>query len=758
MEISARSFFVSLFLLSVAFAGLSRTKTPLYRQADADIDVRVEDLLGRMTLDEKIGQLNQRSYWYSQRGRELFFPMAAAGQVGSFMNVTDPATSDSLQYMAVECSRLGIPLLMARDVIHGYKTIFPIPLGLAATFSPEMAADAARIAAVEASSDGIRWTFAPMLDIARDPRWGRIAEGCGEDPYLASLMAEAMVRGFQHGDSLGSSTSLAACAKHFVAYGAAEGGRDYNCTNVTGRELRQTYFPPFEAALRAGALTFMSSFNANDGIPASCNRQLLHDVLRDQWGFKGFVVSDCFSVRELIAHGVAADEAEAAAKCISAGVDMDMEDGIYSSHLRTLVGKGLVSEEDIDRAVRGILRVKFKLGLFENPYVATPQSVKYAQSHLDAARRSALMSAILLKNDNKTLPLSPDRTKRILLTGPLADATYDQLGTWIFDGEKEHTVTLLQALRNQYSDSISIVYEPGLKYSRHDDDACIERAVAAADVDAIIVAVGEEAILSGEGHSMAGLGLVGGQSKLIERLKSTGKPLVMIVMAGRPLAIGREAEMADAVLYSFHPGTMGGPALADLLMGRESPSGKTPVTFPSTSGQCPIYYNHPSTGRPATGKEIGLDGIPEEAGNTFLGCTSYYLDAGYEPLYPFGYGLSYTDFDYSDLKLDSADYPLDGTVRASFTLTNKGNCRATEVAQLYTSDVVASVTPAVTALRRFERVTLAPGESRRMEMSFPVSELAFVGSDLEKRVEPGEFILRVGTDSRAPLSTRFTVR
>lgn len=733
--------------------------TPLYRQADAPVDDRVDDLLSRMTLDEKIGQLNQRAFWDSPEGHGLFIPMIEAGQVGSFMNVFNPALSDSLQRIALERSRLGIPLLMARDVIHGYKTIFPIPLGQAATFSPEVAYAGARVAAVEASSDGVRWTFAPMIDIARDARWGRIAEGCGEDPYLTSRMAEAMVRGFQHGDSLGSPTSLAACAKHFVAYGAAEGGRDYNSTGVTERELRQAYLPPFEAASRAGVLTFMSSFNANDGIPSSCNPLLLTDILRDEWGFKGFVVSDCFSVRELVPHGVAADEAEAALKCIAAGTDMDMEDGIYLTHLRNLVDSGKVSEKDIDRAVRGILRVKFMLGLFEDPYVHTPQSVKYAPEHLEAARQAALQSAILLKNDNATLPLDSRKVRSILVTGPLADAAYDQLGTWIFDGEKEHTVTLLDALRSQYGDSVRIVYEPGLKYSRQADAASIARAAAAArGVDAVVVAVGEEAILSGEGHSMADLELVGGQSRLVESLAATGKPLVMVVMAGRPLAIGREAAKAGAVIYAFHPGTMGGPALADIIMGRESPSGKTPVTFPSTSGQCPIYYNHANTGRPATGNEIHIDGIPEEAANTFLGCTCYYLDAGHLPLYPFGYGLSYTTFEYSDLTTDASEYSADGTVNVSFTLTNTGSRKATEVVQLYTADLVASVTRPVRELLRFDRVTLNPGESTRVAMSVPVSELGFVGSDMKWRVEPGQFRLWAGGSSLADLSTDISVR
>lgn len=740
----------------IALSVGAKPTQPLYKNPAAPVEKRVDDLLSRMTLDEKIGQLNQRSFWDTPDGHALFYGMLRAGQIGSFMNVLRPAVADSIQRIALTESRLGIPVLFARDVIHGYKTIFPIPLGQAATFSPEVAAEGARVAAVEASSDGIRWTFAPMIDIARDARWGRIAEGCGEDPYLASCFARAMVRGFQNGDSLATPTSVAACAKHFVAYGAAEGGRDYNTTGVTERELRQTYLPPFKAAVDAGALTFMSSFNANDGTPASCNRHMLTDILRGEWGFPGFVVSDCFSIRELVPHGVAADEADAAAQCLTAGLDMDMEDSAYINNLARLVKEGTVSEADIDRAVRSILYVKFKMGLFEDPYIHTPQSVKYSPAHLAAAKRAALRSAILLKNDGATLPLDTKRKPRVLLTGPLADAPYDQLGTWIFDGEKEHTVTLRAALAAEKG--LKLNYVPSLKYSRHVDAAGIDRAVAAAAAaDVIVCAVGEEAILSGEGHAMAETYLVGAQSELVKRLKATGKPLVLIVMAGRPLSIGREVEQADAVLYVFHPGTMGGPALADLLTGRESPSGKTPVTFPKTSGQCPIYYNHQQTGRPANGTEIGLSGIPEEAGNTFLGCTSYYLDAGHEPLYPFGYGLTYTTFDYSDLKLDSDRYPLDGTITAEVTLTNTGKRKATEVVQLYTRDLVASVSPSVRDLRRFERVTLAPGESRRLKFTLPVSELAFIGADLKPRVEPGAFTLGIGSSSLAPLTAKFTV-
>lgn len=503
----------------------------LYKDATQPVEKRVENLLSQMTLDEKIGQLNQRSMWGGDDALAIFSEEISKGNIGSLLNVPDAVYADSMQRVAIERSRLGIPVLISRDVIHGYKTIFPIPLGQAATFDTAVVEKGARIAAVEASSDGIRWTFAPMIDIARDPRWGRIAEGCGEDVYLTSRMSRAMVKGFQ-GDDLTSSTSMAACAKHFVGYGASESGRDYNSTFIPERLLRNVYLPPFEEACKAGCLTYMSSFNDNDGVPASGNKFVLTDILRGEWGFNGFVVSDWASVGEMVNHGFCADRKEAAMKGFNAGVDMEMESGTYIAHMKELLDEGKVSQADIDRSVANILRVKFMLGLFENPYITTPQDVKYSDEHLAAAKEAAVKSAILLKNDNETLPLSSG-VKRILLTGPLADARHDQMGTWVFDGEKEKTVTLLDALRNEYGGDINIIYEPALGYSRDKNEAGIARAVnAVRGVDAVIAVVGEESILSGEAHCLADLNLVGAQGKLIEALSHTGKPLVTVVMAG----------------------------------------------------------------------------------------------------------------------------------------------------------------------------------------------------------------------------------
>lgn len=729
--------------------------TPLYKDPSQPVEKRVDDLLSRMTLDEKIGQLNQRSSWSGESATGYFSKEIEAGNIGSLLNV-DPVSADSLQRVAVEKSRLGIPVLLSRDVIHGYRTIFPIPLGQAATFDTALVAQGARIAAVEASADGIRWTFSPMIDISRDARWGRIAESFGEDVWLTRQMGRAMVRGYQ-GDAGNDSTSMAACAKHFVGYGASESGRDYNSTFIPERQLREVYLAPFEDVCREGAMTYMSSFNDNDGIPASGNRHVLTDILRGEWGFDGFVVSDWASVAEMINHGYCADRKDAARTGFNAGVDMEMESGTYIENMKALIDEGAVKMDDIDRSVASVLRIKFLLGLFDNPYITTPQDVLYAPEHLAAARQAAAESAILLKNADETLPLKEGMT--ILLTGPMADAPHDQMGTWVFDGQKDHTVTLLDAFKDQWGGRVKVIYEPGLAYSRDTETSGIDRAVAASrGADAIVAVVGEEAILSGEAHSMADLNLVGAQSELIGRLAKTGKPLVTVVMAGRPLTIGKEVEESDAVLYSFHPGTMGGPALADILMGEISPSGRTPVTFAKTVGQLPMYYSHKNTGRPAAGTEVLIDDIELEAGQTSLGCTSFWLDAGFGPLFPFGYGLTYGDFRYSNVKTDKNAYGKDDTIHASAVLTNSGKREATEVVQLYVRDLVGSVTRPVKELKEFRRVTLAPGESVTVDFDLPVSELAFYGQDMQRNVEAGEFTLGIGPDSDTELSCSFTVK
>lgn len=728
--------------------------TSVQNKGNADVEQKVEALLSKMTLEEKIGQMNQIS---SYGNIEDMSELIKKGEVGSILNEVDPVRINALQRVAMEESRLAIPLLMARDVIHGFKTIFPIPLGQAASFNPQVAEDGARVAAVEASSVGIRWTFSPMIDVARDPRWGRIAEGCGEDTYLTSVMGVAMIKGYQ-GDSLNSATSIAACPKHFVGYGAAEGGRDYNSTYIPERLLRNVYLPPFEAAAKAGAATFMTSFNDNDGVPSTGNSFILKDVLRKEWGFDGFVVSDWASAAEMQSHGFVANEAEAAMKAVNAGVDMEMVSYTFVKELPALIKEGKVKEATIDDAVRNILRIKYRLGLFDNPYVDEKKaSVMYAPAHLEAAKEAAIQSAILLKNDREVLPIQPS-VKSVAIVGPMADAPYEQLGTWVFDGDKKYTQTPLTAIKALVGDQVQVIYEPGLSYSRDKNrDGVAKAAAAAARADVILAFVGEESILSGEAHCLADLNLQGAQNELIEALARTGKPLVTIVMAGRPLTIEKEANLSAALLYNFHPGTMGGPAIADLLWGKAVPSGKTPVTFPKMVGQIPVYYAHNRTGRPATRKEVLLNDIAVEAGQTSLGCTSFYMDAGFDPLYPFGYGLSYTTFGYGKPQLSAKELTAKDVLTVTFELENTGNYEGTEVVQLYVQDKVGSVTRPVKELKRFTRVTLKPGEKKTVSFELPISELAFWNRDMVKMVEPGDFALWVAPDSQSGEEVLFKV-
>jgi len=733
------------YLITLAFAVLALASCGT--EPKSDVDRKVDELLSKMTLREKVGQMNQLS------GGAWLVEQAAKGEVGSILNCVDPAEINAVQKAAVEQSRLGIPIIVSRDVIHGFRTIFPIPIGQAATFDPAIVEKGARIAAVEATASGVRWTFSPMLDIARDPRWGRVAEGSGEDPYLDALMGVAMVKGYQ-GDDLSDPTAMAACIKHFVGYGAAEGGRDYNSTMISERSLRNTYFPAFKATAEAGAATLMTSFNEIDGIPSTGNKWLLKDILRDEWGWDGMVVTDWNSAGEMIAHGFSRDLKHTAEQAINAGVDMDMMSYGFIQYVEELVKEGKVSEKEIDRAVRNILKLKFELGLFENPYVDETASAKvdYAPEHLEAAKQCAVESAVLLKN-NGVLPLSSART--ILVTGPLADAPYEQMGTWAFDGQKEYTVTPLEALRQEYD----VIWEPGLAYSRDKntkDLAKVRRAASRAD--AAVVFVGEEAILSGEAHSLSNLNLQGAQSELIAEVAKAGKPVVVVVIAGRPLTIERDLANCDAMLYSFHPGTMGGPALADLIKGKAVPSGKLPMTFIRDAGQAPFYYNHNNSGRPCNGTETLLNDIPIAAGQTSLGCTSYYLDTGYGPLFPFGYGLSYTTFEYGKPSVEKAELGRDDVLKVSFELKNTGRYEGTEVAQLYVQDKVGSVVRPVKELKRFERVTLAPGESRTVTFELPVSELAFWNFDMEYVVEPGDFRLWVAGDSASGTPVDFCVK
>lgn len=739
-------------LISVAVVALTTAISVFAQQTE---EQRVESLLQQMTLQEKIGQLNQLSV--GGFNNEVADAMRR-GMVGSILNECNPEVLNRYQKAAVEESRLGIPLIISRDVIHGFKTMFPIPLGLAATFDPELVQQGARVAAIEATASGIRWTFSPMLDIARDPRWGRIAEGSGEDTYLDAQMGVAMVKGYQ-GETIGQ-TSMAACVKHFVAYGAAEGGRDYNSTGITERTLRNVYLPPFEACVKAGAMTLMTSFNDNDGVPSTGNGFLVNDVLRGEWGFDGFVVSDWASIYEMVNHGYAENNKHAGELAINAGVDMDMMSYSYISHIEELINEGKVSMETIDNAVRNILRIKIRLGLFENPYVdeSKTEASFYTPEALEAARKSAVESAVLLTN-NGVLPLNKSKVKTVLVTGPMADAPHDQLGTWTFDGDPAHTVTPLMAIRELYGNDVQVIYEPGLTFTREFDKGGIAKAVKAAKkADVILAFMGEEAIMSGEAHCLTDITLKGDQRALIEALHKTGKPVVLNIMAGRPLELDFEIANSDAILYSFHPGTMGGPAIAQLIFGDETPSGKTPITFPKNVGQIPIYYNHNMTGRPYNGTETMLYDIPLRAGQTSLGNTSYWLDSTFEPEFPFGYGLTYTTFEYSAPEIEMTEYTENDTIRACVTIKNTGDKAATEVVQLYVRDLVGSVTRPVKELKRFHRVTVAPGQTMTVGFELPVQELAFYGKDMVKKVEPGKFQLWIAGDSASGTPVEFEVK
>lgn len=715
------------------------------KSGQENTEQKIDALLSKMTLKEKIGQMNQLT------GLGLAEDMQAAirnGEVGSILNELDLPTTNKLQRIAVEESRLGIPLIFARDVIHGFKTIFPIPLGQAASWNPQIAENGARVAALEASSVGIRWTFAPMIDISRDPRWGRIAESCGEDPYLTSVMGNAMIKGFQ-GDSLSSPTSIAACAKHFVAYGASESGKDYNTTWIPEIQLRELYLPPFKAAVDAGAATFMCSFNDINGVPSSGSTFLNRQILRDEWKYDGLLVSDWGSIQQMIPHGFCADLKEAGEKAAIAGVDMDMMSYAYINHLEELIKEKKVDEKLIDESVRNILRLKFRLGLFDNPYIKEgAPSALYLESSLQQAKEAAIEGAILLKNDQQVLPLRTS-VKSVAVVGPLADAPADQVGTWCFDAEPEHCITPLTAIQQECENKIRVISEAGLTYSRDKNETGIAKAVAAArQADVILYFAGEEAVLSGEARCRADISLPGKQTEMLKALKATGKPIVMVVMAGRPLTITDEVELADAVLYTFHSGTMAGPAISDLLFGKAVPSGKLPVTLPRMVGQVPIYYAHKNTGRPASNITL-IDDIEVGAKQTSLGFTSYHLDAGDGPLFPFGYGLSYTTFTYGNCQLSTTNLKPGDKLTVSCDITNSGDYDAAEVVQLYIRDKVGSLVRPVKELKNFKKIWIKSGQTQQVEFTLTTDDLAYWNADMQRRAEAGEFTVWIAPDSQS---------
>ncbi|RJE70971.1 beta-glucosidase BglX [Reichenbachiella sp. MSK19-1] len=710
-------------------------------------------LLSKMTLQEKLGQLNQRGTSSRENGiSEELKQMVRDGRVGSFLNVQSKESILELQRIAVEESPNGIPLIFARDVIHGFKTIFPIPLGQAASWNPDLVEQGARVSAIEASSTGIRWTFAPMIDIARDPRWGRIAESSGEDPYLTSMMGAAAVRGFQS-DDLSNPNSMAACAKHFIGYGAAEGGRDYNTAVISEPLLHNVYLKPFKAAADAGVASFMSSFNEVNGVPASGNEYVLRQILRDDWKFDGIVVSDWNSVTEMIAHGYSANEKEAAYSAARAGLDMEMTSHAYENNMKQLINEGRLSMEQLDEKVKNILRIKLRMGLFESPYFDPNQDVLYAEEHLEAAKEMAIQSMVLLKNES-VLPLSSE-TKNIAVIGPLANAPREQLGTWIFDGDEKHSVTPLTSLKGKYGEAVK--YASGLSYSRDQSTSGFKSAIKVAKSSEVILFFGgEEAILSGEAHSRADISLPGRQEDLIHELAKTGKPIVLVVMAGRPITLGNIIEEVDAVLFAWHPGTMAGPAVTDLLSGEASPSGRLPVSWPKSVGQIPIYYNHKSTGRPANEESfVHIDDIPLHAWQSSLGNTSHYLDEGFEPMYPFGYGLTYSQFEYSDLTISDDRIKPTDTLVVSATVRNTGDVKAAEIVQLYLQDRFGSLTRPVKELKRFERLILNPGQQARVDFRITQKDLIFYNASGDWVAESGVFKVWIAENAKSGLEGEF---
>ncbi|WP_250463741.1 glycoside hydrolase family 3 N-terminal domain-containing protein [Microbulbifer litoralis] len=735
-------------------------------QSDTDIEKRIEQLLSKMTTREKVGQLALRDWGtYSREDMPAIKQAIRDGKVGGFLNVNFSDVDDNafaeLQRIAVEESPRGIPLLFGQDVIHGYETIFPIPLGQAASWNPDLIRRGARVAAREASADGIRWTFAPMIDISRDPRWGRIAETLGEDPYLTSVLGTAMVEGFQ-GDDLGDPSSLAACGKHFAGYGAAEGGRDYNSAYIPERTLRDIYLPPFKAAVDAGMASVMSSYSTLNDIPGTANPLLTQQILRDEWGFDGFVVSDWNSVMEMIPHGFARDARHAAKLAANAGIDMEMHTDTYEHYLPLLIEEGEFSKRQLDNAVANILRIKLRLDLWQHPYpragnAAAREKIIRSDAFLAEAESAAEQTFVLLKNDDQLLPLRKDQTVAVI--GPLAEAPHEQLGTWIYNGDKKYSHTLLPALR-QIAGESRIVHAPGLAYSRDTDRKGFAAALAAAEkADVILYVGGEESILTGEGHSRGDIRLPGAQAQLVAELADTGKPLAMVLMAGRPLQLDETLQQADALMMAWHPGTMAGPALADVLYGEKSPSGRLPLSWPVGAGQIPIYYNHMATGRPATDENYTrIDEIETGVFQHQPGNSSNLLDYGHRPLFPFGYGLTYSKFRYSDLELSTDEIGADDTLRVSATITNTGDVVATEIPQLYVRDLVGSVTRPVRELKGFERIELAAGESRRVTFSLGADQLAFHNAEMQSVAEPGEFRVWIAPNAEAGLEGRFTLR
>jgi len=719
----------------------------------------ITNLMSKMTLEEKIGQLNLPGAGDITTGQAASSDIGKKireGKVGGLFNIKSVSKIRNVQKVAVEESRLKIPLLFGMDVIHGYQTIFPIPLGLSCSWDMKLIEHSARIAAQEASADGICWTFSPMVDISRDPRWGRMSEGSGEDPYLGSQIAKAMVVGYQ-GVDLRQNNTIMACVKHFALYGAIEAGRDYNTVDMSRIRMYNEYFPPYKAAVDAGAGSVMTSFNELDGIPATANKWLMTDVLRKQWGFNGFVVTDYTAIAELIDHGLG-DLQEVSAQSLRAGVDMDMVADGFLTTLKKSLAVGRVSKEQIDLACRRILEAKYKLGLFEDPYrYCNDDRAKneiFTTENLLVARTTAAQSVVLLKNDNQVLPLKNKGT--IALIGPLADNKENMTGTWSVAADFSKSVSLLTGLKeaigidarilvargtNIVNDSlldsrISIFGKPTYRDSRSQEDMIEEAVEVAEESDVIVAALGEAAEMTGEASSRSDINLPENQKELLKALLATGKPVVLVLFTGRPLSLTWENANVPAILNVWFSGTEAGNAIADVLLGKVNPSGKLTATFPQNVGQIPIYYNHKNTGRP----------LPE--GKWFQKFRSNYLDVSNEPLYPFGYGLSYTTFEYGDLKLSNTLAKGNQSIKASITVKNSGKFDGSEVVQLYIRDLVGSVTRPVKELKGFQKIALEAGESKTVTFTITPEELKFYNTNLKYDWEPGEFAIMVGGNSR----------
>ncbi len=747
--------FTKTLIISVTLLGLFSCSTKKEETEgkwfnDAGISARVDSVMSLMTLEEKIGQLTLFTSDHDITGpvmRPGYIDDIKAGRVGAIFNAFGAEYTHKLQKLAVEETRLGIPLLFGYDVIHGHRTIFPIPLGESASWDLEYIERASRIAAVEATSEGLHWTFAPMIDIAPDPRWGRIAEGSGEDPYLTSRIAEAKIKGFQ-GEDLKEINTMLACAKHFAAYGAAQAGRDYHTVDISEITLRNIYLPPFKASVDAGVATFMTAFNELFGVPATGSKYLLTDILRNEWNFNGFVVTDYTSINEMVPHGFARDDKHAGELALNAGADMDMQGAVYYNHLTQLVKEGKVSVSTIDRSVRRILTLKFELGLFDDPYrYSDPERQKnniMTAQHLEFARDFSKRTFVLLKNDNMpgknapVLPLSKD-IKSIALIGPLADNQREMIGSWSAAGDYTKSVTLLQGIRNKLGKNVKINYAKGANINDKDKSGFAEALRVARSSDVIVLAIGEYALMSGEAASRSDIGLPGVQEELALELVKVGKPLVIVLMHGRPLTIEKIDENVPAILVTWFAGTTAGDAIADVLFGDYNPSGKLTVTFPRSTGQIPIFYNYKNTGRPESEFKF----------------TSKYLDLPNTPLYPFGFGLSYTTFTYSDISLSSASVNYDDTLTASIVLENTGEMAGEEVVQLYTRQLVGSITRPVKELKGFKKIHLEPGESKVVSFQITREDLSFYNAKNEFVAEPGIFHLFIGTNSQNVKQAKF---